>query len=164
MQIEREKITYRKLTSHDVAILVDYRILFLKELEGEQSSDKELQLKNELTDYFTKALRENTLIAWMAEYYKQPIGFGGMVIHYVPGSYGMINGKVGYILNLYTLPDYRKNGICSEILERLIKEGKELDLSRIYLHASNDGIELYREYGFAEANMPELELKELDNK
>ena len=164
MQIEREKITYRKLKSEDTNILADYRIRFLKELEGEQTSDKELQLRNELTDYFTKALSENTLIAWMAEYNKQPVGFGGMVIHYVPGSYGMINGKVGYILNLYTLPDYRKNGICTEILDKLIKEGKELDLSRIYLHASKDGIKLYREYGFAECDMPELELKELNSK
>jgi ribosomal protein S18 acetylase RimI-like enzyme len=164
MQIESEKITYRKLTSHDANILVDCRILYLKETQGDQPSDKELQLRNKLTEYFKKTLSENTLIAWIAEYNKQPIGFGGMAIHYNPGSFDMINGKEGYILNMYTLPDYRKNGICSEILERLVMEGKELDLSRIYLHASDDGIKLYRGYGFAESDMPELELKELNNK
>jgi len=159
MQIEREKITYRKLTSDDLTILVDYRTLFLKELQGEQPLEKESQLRTELNNYFQKALRDNTFIAWIAEYNKQAIGFGGIVIQYIPGHFKMINGKEGYILNMYTLPNYRKNGICNEILDRLVLEGKGLDLSRIFLHSSDDGIKLYRKYGFAESDMPELELK-----
>lgn len=42
---------------------------------------------------------------------------------------------------------------------KLGKEGKSIGLSKIYLQASNDGIGLYRKYGFAEPDYPELELK-----
>ncbi len=117
-----------------------------------------MRLKEELTKYFQIALNDNSFIGWIAELEGSAIGIGGMVIHKILGNFNFLSGIEGYILNMYTLPTYRGKGICSEILERLINEGKEIGLGKIYLHASNDGINIYRQRGFKVPTMPELEI------
>jgi GNAT superfamily N-acetyltransferase len=157
MTIDKEKITYRELNNDEISILVDYRILFLRELQGEQSIDTELILRKNLSAYFEKAINEKSFIALIAEIDSKPVGFGGMVIQQIPGNFKLINGLEGYILSMYTLPEYRKNGIAGGILDELLKKGKELGLGKLYLHASNDGINLYKQNGFIETDMPVLE-------
>lgn len=158
MKIDKARIKYRKIRLDEIPILVDYRIRFLMELQGIQSSEKERELRKELNDYFLATLRDNSFSAWIAEYDSFAVGFGAMVIQRIPGNFNLINGFEGYVLNMYTVPEYRNNGICSELLDRLINEGREIGLNKIYLHASNDGIELYRKKGFKEPGFPELEL------
>lgn len=154
---DRAKITYRELNNDDISILVDYRILFLRELQGEHSSDTELVLRKNLSAYFEKAINDKSFIALIAEIDSKPVGFGGMVIQQIPGNFKLINGLEGYILSMYTLPEYRRNGIAGEILDKLLKKGKELGLEKLYLHASSDGINLYKQNGFIEPKNPVLE-------
>lgn len=80
-----------------------------------------------------------------------------MVIQQIPGNFKLINGLEGYIISMYTLPEYRKKGIAGGILDKLLKKGEELGLGKLYLHASNDGISLYKQNGFIETDMPVLE-------
>jgi ribosomal protein S18 acetylase RimI-like enzyme len=101
---------------------------------------------------------DHTFVAIIAEIDTMPLGFGGMVIQHIPGNFNLINGLEGYILSMYTLPGYRKNGIAGEILDRLVTKAKELGLGKIYLHASNDGFGLYKKYGFKEPDLPVLEI------
>lgn len=159
MQINREKILYRYLQNDEISLLIDYRILFLKELQGEQPVDKEMNLRKELSVYFNKAMIDNSFVAIIAEIDSKPVGIGGMVIQHIPGNFNLINGLEGYILSMYTLPEYRKNGIAREILDRLVIKGRELRLGKIYLHASNDGFGLYIKYGFKEPDLPVLEIQ-----
>ena len=127
-------------------------------MQGKQTINKEQELRKELVDYFYN-LNHDSFTAWIAELEGKPIGFGAMVIQRIPGHFKIPNGKIGYILNMFTLAEYRKNGICSVLLDKLIEEGRVLGLSKVSLHASNDGIELYRKKGFVEPDLPELELK-----
>lgn len=103
-------------------------------------------------------MEDDSFIAVIAEYENRAVGFGGMVIQRIPGNFNLIEGMAGYILNMYTIPDFRKNGICSALLNKLIEEGKNLGVKKFFLHASPDGIELYKRYGFSDPGLPELEL------
>ncbi|MGD8779594.1 MAG: GNAT family N-acetyltransferase [Ignavibacteria bacterium] len=158
MKINENRLIYRKVDSTEIPLIVDYRIMFLKEIQGDQPIEKEKRLRKRLTDYFQKALNDNLYIGWVAEYDEKPVGFGGMVIQIIPGHFKYINGLKGYILNMYTIPEYRHNGICGNILKKLIENGKELGLNSIYLHATDEGIDLYRKEGFTESDWPVLEL------
>lgn len=157
MKIDTNKISYRKATNLDIQLIVDYRIIFLTELQGRQTKEKESDLRKVLTEYFIKSINNNSYIGWIAEIDDKPIGFGGMVIQEIPGNFSLMNGLEGYILNMYTVPEYRKNGICKSLLKILIDEGKKLGLNKAYLHASNDGIDIYRKKGFSEPELPVLE-------
>lgn len=151
-------ITYRKVNKHEINILVEYRMQFLRELQGPGDPDQETSIKNALTEYFQSSLAEGSFIAWMAELDRKPIGFGGMVIQRIPAHFHLPNGMQGYILNMYTLHEHRRKGIGAEILHRLVNEGKEIGLTRIYLNSTKAGIEIYKRKGFKLPVFPELEL------
>ena len=58
---------------------------------------------------------------------------------------------------MYTIPEARRKGISSLILERLLEEAKLMGMTKVALHTSKDGEKLYRNFGFAEPHYPYLE-------
>jgi GNAT superfamily N-acetyltransferase len=159
MKIEKKRIVYRRATIADVPILIDYRIRFLNELYRHPEDDETEILRKSLLEYFRKAVPSDDFIAWLAEYDGKAIATGGMVVQQIPARYGGVeSGKLGYLLNFYTIPEARRKGICTRLLSELIREAKSLGLKYLYLHASKDGINIYRKAGFVEPDQPELKL------
>jgi len=159
MKIDISNITFRKLKPEDIDLLVKYRMLFLKELQNPVDIDDEVLLENTLISYFSRTLENNTFIAWVAEYNKEPLSFGGMVVQEIPGHFQFLSGRQGYILNMYTLPEYRGKGISTKVLYKLIDEAKAEGLTKVYLHATEDGINIYKKAGFEVSSWPVLEMK-----
>jgi GNAT superfamily N-acetyltransferase len=140
--------------------LIDYRVRFLNELYNHTEDDETEILRKALREYFSEAIPSDDFIAWLAEYNGKIIGTSGMVVWQMPARYGGLeSGKLGYILNLYTIPEARRKGICTRLLNELIKEAKSLGLKYLHLHASEDGISIYRKAGFVMPDQIELKLK-----
>lgn len=159
MEIERSKIRYRRAGINDVESLINYRVRFLNELYDHQENEETGVLRKSLREYFREAIPSNRFIAWLAEYDGKIVGTSGMVVWQMPARYsGLESGKLGYILNLYTIPEARRKGICTRLLNELIREAKLLGLRYLHLHASEEGISIYRKTGFAEPSQPELRL------
>jgi len=140
--------------------LVDYRVRFLNELFNHPENDETTVVRKSLLEYFTRAVPSKDFIAWVAEYDGKIIATSGMVVWQKPAIYGGVeSGRLGYLLNFYTVPEARRKGIGTRLLNELIKEAKSLGLKYLHLHASKDGINIYRKAGFAEPEQPELELR-----
>ncbi|MDO9578938.1 MAG: GNAT family N-acetyltransferase [Candidatus Cloacimonadales bacterium] len=150
--------TFRRATLNDIDILIDYRIKFLKEIGQKSTPEAEAALRINLQKYLKKSFKAKTYIVWIAEIENKPVGFGGMVIRSQPGNFQVPNGKIGYILNMYTVPKFRKNGIGNDIIKLFLNDAKELKLDRVDLHATEMGEPLYRKFGFAESDYKFLEL------
>ena len=163
MKIDKTQLTLRRASESDIETLIDYRIIFLKDAYGNPSPDLENGLKISLKQYFSTALKEGLYISWIAEYKDKPIGFSGMVIREQPGNFDIPNGKTGYILNIFTVNEFRNNGIASLLMNKLIEEGRERKLDRLELRATKDGEPIYRNIGFVEPHdLPmELDLRKL---
>jgi GNAT superfamily N-acetyltransferase len=160
MEIRKNKIAYRRAIIDDTPALVDYRIRFLNELYDHPEDDKTIILRKSLLEYFTKAIPSDDFIAWVAECDGKIIGTSGMVAWQIPARYGGVeSGKLGYLLNFYTVPEARRKGIGTRLLNELIKEAELLGLKDLRLHASKDGINMHRKAGFVEPKQPELALK-----
>jgi GNAT superfamily N-acetyltransferase len=160
MKVEKSRIKYRRATVHDVQTLIDYRVRFLNELYNHPENDKTEVLRKSLGRYFSEAIPSNSFIAWLAEYDGKTIGTGGMVVWQMPGRYGGLEtGRLGYILNMYTIPEARGKGVCTRLLQELIRETKSLGLRYLHLHASEAGMDIYRKAGFVEPRQKELALK-----
>lgn len=161
--MQRGKIQYRRATINDVETLVGYRIRFLKELGTQkghipQEAVTEI-LKKNLREYFSKAIPTKDFIALLAENNGKIIGTGTLVAWQRPPKYGRLeSGWGGYILNLYTVPEARRRGICTRLLIELTKEAKSLGLKYLHLRATQDGISIYKRAGFKEPEDQELEL------
>ena len=152
-------INYRKLRKDEINLITENRMAFLHELQGKPTPEQEASLRKSLNEYFATALQDNSFMGIVAEDGDTIAGSGGFVIHEMPGNFSTPGGRKGYILNIYTLPPYRTRGIASTIVDMLIDEARRLKLDKVYLHASDAGIEIYRKKGFIEPDMPELELK-----
>jgi GNAT superfamily N-acetyltransferase len=160
MEIERDKINYRRANISDIEFLVDYRVRFLNELYNHPEDDETEILRKTLRQYFSEAIPSNNFIAWLAEYSGKIIGTSGMVMWRMPARYeGLESGRLGYILNLYTVPEARRKGICTRLLNELIKEAKSLGLKYLHLHSSEEGRNIYRKAGFVEPDQIELILR-----
>jgi len=157
MELNRNKITLKKATISDIETIIEYRIIFLHEAQGIPSKELELSLRESLRQYFTKSLENETFISWIAEYENNPIGFSGMVVREQPGNFDIPNGKTGYILNMFTLKEYRNNGVGTLLFQKLIDEAELRKLDRIELHATPDGEPIYRRFGFIEPHDKVLE-------
>ena len=160
MEIENAKTNYRRANVDDIEVLVDFRIRFLNELYNHPEDAETGILRKSLREYFSEAVPSNHFIAWLAEYNGKIIGTSGMVVWQIPARYGGVeSGKLGYILNFYTIPEARKKGICTRLLHKLIEEARLLGLKYLHLNASKDGIDIYKKAGFVEPDNPELEMK-----
>lgn len=160
MRIENDRIDYRRASTDDIDLLVDFRVRFLNELYDRPEDDDTEALRRALQEYFSEAIPANSFVPWLAEYDGSVIGTGGMVVWQMPARYGGLeSGKLGYILNMYTIPEARGRGVCTRLLHELIKEAKSLGLQYLHLHSSEEGISIYRRAGFAEPDQIELALR-----
>lgn len=160
MKIQADRVEYRRANVSDVKVLVDYRIRFLNELYHHPEDSETQVLREALQEYFSEAIPSNSFIAWLAECDGKVVGTGGMVVWQTPGRYeGLESGRAGYILNMYTIPEARRKGICTRLLKELIREAKSLGIRYLHLHASKDGEDIYKKAGFVDPNQLELKLR-----
>ena len=159
MQIDKTRLYFRRAENKDIETLINYRIQFITEWQGNPTEEIVTTLRKTLFQYFTKALANNTFVAWIAEFKDKAIGFSGMVIREQPGTFEMPHGKTGYILNMFTVKEFRGNGIGSVLFEKLMDEARQKKLDKIELYATQDGEPIYRKAGFYDPHEVALEWK-----
>lgn len=96
-----------------------------------------------MTEYFSKAIQDNTCISFIAKCDEDVAGIGSVHLREMPGNFKNPSGKWGYIMNMYTVPEFRRKGICKNILNLLVEEGKKYGYYAFELHATNDGEKVY---------------------
>ncbi|NPV50261.1 MAG: GNAT family N-acetyltransferase [Candidatus Methanofastidiosum sp.] len=158
MAIDKENLVYRKATLTDIPELIKFKLLLLDELNPNEDTGNLDILKNELELFFSEYLKRNEFIAWLAEYQGRIVSTSGLVLWRIAPRYDCLHGRYGYILNMYTIPEFRKNGISTELLKKLIEEAKKMNIDILNLHATKDGINMYRKFGFKDPIDPEIEL------
>ncbi len=158
MKIDKNKILLRRASLSDIETLIKYRIVFLSETYGTRSYEMEAALEQSLREYFTASLKSDSFVSWIAEYESKPVGFSGLVIREQPGNFEVPCGKTGYILNMFTINEFRKNGICSLLLQKLIEEAKQKGIEKLELHATSEGEPVYTQLGFIEPHDKALEI------
>src|SRR6185437_390845 len=143
-------ITYKRITQEHIPQLIELRIEFLLSIKGWQPREKIDALIKHLHQYDNTAIPAESFVACMAWVGENAVGVGALVVREQPGQFDWPEGRLGYVLHMYTVPEYRKRGICSTILQELIIYAKDTGLSRLELHAAPDGEPVYRKHSFEE--------------
>ena len=134
------------------------RLNYLTEIQGNRQAGYLQELTKNLQLYFNQAIREGSFFAMQAEYDGKIVSYGGMIVKKIPGDLNQSSYLEGEILNMYTLPEYRRQGISSMILQQLLVEAKKMGISKLALHCTKAGEPLYRKFGFSNPVYPYLEL------
>ncbi|WP_338872021.1 GNAT family N-acetyltransferase [Myxococcus stipitatus] len=106
--------------------------------------------------YLMSALPSGRFHVWLAFAGDEAVSCGGLSPFERPPAPGNLSGLEGYILNMYTVPTWRKRGVSRALLADLMAFARELGMGRLWLHASDDGRSLYESVGFA-PNLTALE-------
>lgn len=149
-------ITYHRAKQGDIYTLVDYRILFALELSGDQDENLVQYLRKQMTSYFTNATVDNSCISFIAQCDGKVAGIGSVHFRQMPGNFKNPSGKWGYIMNMYTIPEFRRKGICKHILNLLVAEGRKYGVTAFELHATEAGEKVYIQEGFIPHKEPTL--------
>ena len=148
---------FRIATLNDLDLLTTSRIEVLKAANKLDASTDMANVEKESYNYYKKALEDNTHYAILVMENDKFIGAGGVSFYSVMPTYHNPSGKKAYIMNMYTAPDYRRQGIAYKTLDMLVKMSKERGIDQISLEATEMGRPLYEKYGFVKMES-EMEL------
>jgi GNAT superfamily N-acetyltransferase len=110
-------------------------------------------------EYFAAALSNGTYQAWLAETSAgRVVSGGGIAIVHWPGSPDFPAARRGWILNIYTEPEFRHRGLARRIMQAIIDWCREERFAYVSLHASRFGRQLYENMGFKPTNEMRLYL------
>lgn len=154
-------ITYRKAIAADIPLLTEYRIRFLDDSgAGHAAPPDDINgLREKISAYFVRAIPGGECVAIIAEDDRTPVGIGLMSVNIIPANYSVPSGRIGCVLNMYTVPSHRRRGIASGIMRKIIDEARECGIDRLTLNATEAGEKLYRSLGFTSPANPELQLR-----
>jgi GNAT superfamily N-acetyltransferase len=142
------KMQKRLATQKDVPVLAELRI---KQLIDEGSSPI-LDISEQFAHYFSSSIADGTFIAWVMEDEGEIVATSGLCFFSLPPTFSDPSGKVAYITNMYTKPEYRRHGIGAELLGKVMDEAKALGYKTFRLHASDLGRSLYLRAGFVDSD------------
>ena len=139
---------YKKATRVDIDELVRTRIIVLRAANKLSDEVDMSVVEQESRVYYGHALETGEHIAYLVYDNKKFIGAGGVSFYQVMPTYHNPSGKKTYIMNMYTAPEYRRQGIAFHTLDLLVKDAKMQGVSQIALEATDMGRSLYERYGF----------------
>ena len=143
------KLKYKKASLHDAGSLVKIRCEFLREIGCFDEKDRKL-IENANKEYFIKSLANGSFVSWLAIADGKIIATSGICFYTVPPNAKSLNGKVGYIQNMYTKKEFRRQGIAKALLAKTIEEARSRGCDKVILGATEAGRALYEEFGFTE--------------
>ena len=75
------------------------------------------------------------------------------------GEIAIAEGRHAVVLNVFTEPDWRRRGLASLLVKRIIAWAREECLDRLVLHASDEGRVVYERLGFVQTNEMRFDLR-----
>jgi GNAT superfamily N-acetyltransferase len=104
-------------------------------------------------------LASGDYVGWLATPADQPeMVVGGAGVQLQPILPRPVNastvgeGRQGTVVNVFTEPQWRRQGIAGLLIKEIITWSKDERLDRLLLHASDEGRSLYERLGFIAGN------------
>jgi pyroglutamyl-peptidase len=148
LEISPSQVVIRRAAVADIDALVAMRLALQREI-GALYADTPAEGAAEANRQYLKwALPAGEFFAWVAEAQGELVACSGMVFYSrMPGMHGL-SCREAYVMNMYTHPDYRRQGIASELLNRMIQFARSRNARRIWLRTTAMGKPVYEKIGF----------------
>jgi GNAT superfamily N-acetyltransferase len=143
----------RRAELRDVEALVRLRIelLHVAAALGAPTNLSEAQwdeVRAAIRDYFLESLPAGKHCGVVAETDGIIVGCGGIVFMERPPYQGNLQGREAYLMNMYTEPKWRGQGIGAAVVAELLRCAREAGATRVLLDAEPDARRVYAKAGF----------------
>ncbi|HWY52235.1 MAG TPA: GNAT family N-acetyltransferase [Chthoniobacterales bacterium] len=148
----------RLATIADVELISWHRARMFKDM-GELPPDLFESFRAQSRDTLQWMLERGDYVGWLASSDKEPgqivagagVQLRGVQAHPQPNAGGkidIISGRQAIIQNVYTEPDWRRRGLATLLIKRIIDWAHQEGIDSLVLHASDEGRALYERLGF----------------
>jgi ribosomal protein S18 acetylase RimI-like enzyme len=144
------EVTFRFATTDDIDALVTLRARFLAEVSTADASSPRLLMA--LRRYFQNALPAGQFAAAVACNGANVVATAGLTYHHHPPTAENLTGLHPYLLNIYTLPEWRRRGLATALIENLLDHLSTAGYARVSLHTFPNARALYKECGFSKVD------------
>ena len=138
----------RRATSKDLELLVHHRHKMFEEMT--RPTEEELRVQDESYRAWAKEMMERRLVHGyvVTTSRRLPAASGCVWLREIQPSPGHPHGMVPYVLSVYTLPEFRRKGLASMIVEEAMAWARKHGYHKIVLHASKTGRKVYSQLGW----------------
>ena len=150
----------RRAGLDDVETMVQFRYRMFEDMGVSKSEEEIARFMEANRRYFSTAIPAETFLGWVAvsEETGESVATGGMSFFQRAPNFTSLDGREGYLLNMYTLPEWRQQGIAKGIVSAILEHARSIGIAVVRLHASSKGRPVYEKLGFIDA-MSEMTLK-----
>lgn len=141
-------IEYRRATLEMLDALVETRVEVLRAANRLPADADLSEIAAQSRRYYESALSDGSHFGLLACDGDVFVGAGGVSYYRVMPTVHNPSGGKAYIMNMYVRPEYRRRGIATQILDRLVADARGRGVRQIALEATEAGRPLYAKYGF----------------
>ena len=87
-------------------------------------------------------------MSWVADVNGQAVASGALVIHSAPPTIHNHQGLEGYVMSVFTAPEWREQGIARVIMTAILDYLRMKGISVVTLRATEQGRPMYLSLGF----------------
>jgi GNAT superfamily N-acetyltransferase len=146
------EITIREAGQHDLETILHHRRSMFRDM-GEGTVEELDRMVEVARPWLKKALADVSYRHWLAmDGSGRVAGGGGVLLSPWPANPHDPCVERAVILNVYTEPEFRRQGVARQVMQAILDWVKARGLRGVNLHASSEGHDLYEELGFAHTN------------
>ncbi len=147
----------RAATAADAAVIAHHRAAMFRDM-GVLVDAAVPALEAAARDYLAQALPAGEYLGWVVHAGGHVVAGGGVLIRpLLPHPGAPQGGEEAYLLNVYTEPEHRRRGLARQLMQAILAWCDARRISRLTLHASDEGRLLYESLGFAPTNEMRLD-------
>ena len=135
----------REITQDDVETIARMRVLMLDEVTDEPLP---WQLEGSVRRFVWKHMQDNTCLGVVAEDEGKVIADAVIYLFETMPDEVNVRGLTAMLYNVYTLPEYRGQGIMARMLPEVIRLAREAGAVELKMTAEKKAIPLYERMGF----------------
>lgn len=154
-------MNYRTARVEDLSQLAELRWDFRMESGDEIPVVSKSEFIDSCTSFLKYRLENKSYVGWIAE------DDGEIVAHIFVHKIDLvprpckIHDQFGYITNNYTKPEYRRKGIGSQLMAKVLDWAKDEDLELLIVYPSEQAVSYYSAAGFhPDSEIMEFRLRE----
>jgi ribosomal protein S18 acetylase RimI-like enzyme len=148
-----ESFTIRRATLADVDILIAHRRGMFHDMGYHDAAALDAMCAK-FRPWLVAKMEAEQYLAWLAspgEDTTITAGAGLWIMDWPPHMVGT-QGRRGNVVNVYTAPAYRRQGLARRLMDTILDSCRADSLDVVVLHASKEGRPLYDSIGFTATN------------
>jgi ribosomal protein S18 acetylase RimI-like enzyme len=142
---------FRAANLNDLDVIVHHRRAMFRDMGYRDEAELDA-MAEAFRPWLRRKMEQNEYLAWLAVEEQQTVaGIGLWLMDWPPHMIGPGSPR-GYILNVYTEPDFRRRGIARSLMQLALDWCSARNIRTVVLHSSPAGRALYESLGFRSSN------------